>query len=360
MGKEMNQQPPRRGSDPLAWSSGLMAALASCLLAPQLVSSLLPETSYRPSLAQAQEANEVSVDWVPYESPRISPRFVEANPEAPDNPPDETENFSFRDQQAAQPEAPLDESEAPKLEGDKPDTQKIIQSGEPAAPPPPLPALPSNSEAAKNFERGTPIGKEDQGKAKESPADLPEVDDPNGLTIRKVKEQGEDDASKRTIVLNQLPAPINAPPVTSAASPNTPKPRPRLRLAPDLVRGPLMTTETNAPRLGTVAVECRLHAYGAYVQEMLQAIEDQWHKLGHGSRAFLNRNNLPPSVKLRFKLDSNGRIHDLTKLDRYRPSLGSEICRQAIEAQAPYGKWTEEMIRDFGGEDEIKITFNYK
>ena len=121
-----------------------------------------------------------------------------------------------------------------------------------------------------------------------------------------------------------------------------------------------MTTETNAPRLGRVAIECRLHDYGAYVQEMLQAVEDQWHKLGHGSRAFLNRSKLPPFVKLRYKLDSNGRIHNLTKLDPYRAGLAAEICRQAIESRAPYGKWTEEMIRDFGGEDEVTITFHYK
>ena len=38
----------------------------------------------------------------------------------------------------------------------------------------------------------------------------------------------------------------------------------------------------------------------------------------------------------------------------------AEICRQAIESRAPYGKWTEEMIRDFGGEDEVTITFHYK
>jgi len=131
-------------------------------------------------------------------------------------------------------------------------------------------------------------------------------------------------------------------------------------LAPDLVRGPLMETESNAPRVGKVAIDCRLHAYGAYVQEMLQAIEDQWHKLGHGSRSFLSRNHLPPLVKMRFKLDRHGRIHDLTKIDTIRSSLGAEICRQAIQSRAPYGKWTDEMIRDFGGEDVITITFHYR
>ena len=158
MGERRNKQAPSGSTDPLAWSAGLLAALISCLLAPELLSRLLPETSYRPPLAQAHDTSEVGVDWIPYESPRIRPRFVEANPEAPENPPDETENFSFRDQQAAQPEAPVEESEAPKIEGDKPDTQKIVQSGDPGSVPP-LPVVSPDSEAAKDFERGTPVGK---------------------------------------------------------------------------------------------------------------------------------------------------------------------------------------------------------
>ena len=360
MGESIKRQLTKIPKDPLAWSAGLLAAMATCLLAPELLSRLLPETSYRPALTNVDDSTEVNVDWVPYDSPRIRPRFVEANPEAPKNPPDKTDNFSFRDQQAAQPEAPAKDDQTPKVEGDKPVTQKIVKSGDPGATAPPLPIVKPDSETAKNFERGTPIGKDDKGRPKESPADLPKTEEAEGLAVTKVKAQGQDDSAKRVIILGEAPP----APIDSSVSPSeprvTPKPKPRLRLAPDLVRGPLMKTETNAPRLGRVAIECRLHAYGAYVQEMLQAIEDQWHKLGHGSRDFLSRNNLPPLVKLRFKLDQNGRIHDLTKTDTSRSSLGSEICRQAIESRAPYGKWTEEMIRDFGGEDMITITFHYK
>ncbi len=360
MGENHSKQALLRSTDPLAWSAGLLASLASCLLAPELLSRLLPETSYRPPLSQTQDTNEVSVDWIPYESPRLRPRFVEANPEAPENPPDETENFSFRDQQAAQPEAPVEESAAPKVEGDEPDTQKIVESGDPGATPPPLPEINPDTEVAKQFERGTPVANNDEGHPKESLAELPEGEQDNGLAVRKVEEQGEDNTAKKVIVLNEAPPKSTDHTLASAEPRVTPKPRPRLRLAPDLVRGPLMTTETNAPRLGRVAIECRLHAYGAYVQEMLQAIEDQWHKFGHGSRGFLNRSKLPPLVKFRYKLDRNGRIHDLTKLDAHRSGLASEICRQAIESRAPYGKWTEEMIRDFGGEDEVTIIFHYK
>lgn len=359
MEETRNRKEPLPPTDPLAWSVGLLAAMASCLIAPELLARLLPDPSHRSSSPQGQDTTYPTVDWIPFDDPRIRPRFVEANPEVPENPPDNTEKFSFRDQQAAQPEAPVEESDAPKIEGDKPDTQKIVRSGDPGSPPP-VPVAKPDSEAAKQFERGTPIGKNEAGQPKESPAEVPKGDQIEGLAVPKVEAQGKDSTAKKTIILNQEP-PQPKPTLLAHAEPRTtPKPRPRPRLAPDLVRGPLMTTETNAPRLGDVAIDCRLHVYGAYVQEMLQAIEDQWHKLGHGSGALLNRNKLPRLVKLRYKLDTNGRIHDLTRLDSFRSGLAAEICRQAIESRAPYGKWTEEMIRDFGGEDEVTITFNYK
>ncbi len=375
MGEAKKQPMPASRTDPVAWSSGLLAALASCLLAPDLLGLLIhlpTQQEYPPqqvqveladssSQAQREENKEVVVEWMPsVEEPRLHSRFVEANSEVPQNSPDKTENFSFRDQQASQPEAPIEDSEKPKVEGDEADSQKIVEAGDPGAAPPPVPVISPDSEAVKDFEQGTPVGKDDAGQPKESPIDLPEAEDKSGLAVRKVDAQGEDSTAKRPIILKEAPALPDHSTLAPVESNVTPKPRPRLRLAPDLVRGPLMATETNAPRLGRIAIDCRLHAYGAYVQEMLQAIEDQWHDLGHGARGFLSRNKLPPFVELRFKLDSNGRIHELQRLDRNGVGLGAEVCRQSIESRAPYGKWTEEMIRDFGSEDVVTIRFHYK
>ena len=377
MGETKNKGIPSHRADPVAWGSGLLAALASCLVAPDVLGLLihLPAQREHPSRqvhsdpansspqTKTEENKEVVVEWLPpLEEPRLNSRFVEANSEVPQNLPDKTENFSNRDQQASQPEAPVEDSEKPKVEGDEPNSQKIVEAGDPGVAAPAVPLIGPDSEIAKDFEQGTPVGKDDAGKPKESPAKLPEIEDKSGLAVQKVDALGEDEDpnAKRPLVLNATPAPPVAPTLLPSEPKEKQKPRPRLRLAPDLVRGPLMATETNAPRLGRVAIDCKLHAYGAYVQEMLQAIEDQWHDLGHGSRGFLNRNKLPPVVQLRFILDNNGRIHELKRLDRNGVGLGSEICRQAIESRAPYGKWTEEMIRDFGSEDVVTIRFHYK
>ena len=50
--------------------------------------------------------------------------------------------------------------------------------------------------------------------------------------------------------------------------------------------GPPMKSSTTAHRIGTVAIECRLHPYGVYLQEMLKSIEEQWHQLATGFYSF--------------------------------------------------------------------------
>ena len=110
----------------------------------------------------------------------------------------------------------------------------------------------------------------------------------------------------------------------------------------------------------TMATHRWYYHYGAYVQEMLQAIEDQWTQLAQGSREFLRRDRLPPKITLRFTLDADGRIRGLQRLDAHGDSVPAEICRQAIVSRVPFGKWSAKMIEDFGGSDEVTINFLYR
>ncbi|MBU63480.1 MAG: hypothetical protein CMI26_13365 [Opitutae bacterium] len=356
--------PPRSG-DPLAFSAGLMAALIAYLVAPELLAQLLPKESRLVSSSR-EVAREVEVTWDPvYLSRSIKPRFVEANPDAPENPPDETDNFSFREQQAAQAEEVASESasETPKIEGDKPNSQKIVPDGDPVALAEPPPSVAVDPQIAKDFERGSPVGKdEDTANPPEARLELEKVDDDEGKTVKKVEAKENDTDSRRQLVLTDIPDKTLIAALEQPTARPKPKhtPRPRPRISADLIRGPIMSTVANAPRLGKVAIECRLHPYGAYVQEMLQAIEDQWAQLAHGSRQFLRRDRLPPKVTLRFTLDSDGRIHKLHRLHGNGESVSVEICRQAIVSREPFGKWSAKMIEDFGTSDEVTINFLYR
>ena len=96
---------------------------------------------------------EIQIEWqnIPHPENQLRPRFVESNPNAPENPPAEVKQFSFRDQQAAQPEikefTPL--KKTPKINSNV-NSPKIIQGKEKqrkelsSSPPPPLSPSPNN------------------------------------------------------------------------------------------------------------------------------------------------------------------------------------------------------------------------
>lgn len=354
--------PSVKGLDPVALLFGLAAATAACVFAPDLLARILPdEARYVPS-PPPESALWTTISWEPVEVPNpLRPRFVEANPEVPSNPPDDTDNFSFRDQQAAQPEeaAPEADEDTPAIQGEKHPSVKIVPDAEQGQPEP-ISLLPPG--AAAELERATPVGKdEEKADAPESPKDFDEVKNDDGTAVKKVEKPGEDAEPKRPALLlteDQLLAAQSLAP-TSPKPPST-KPRPRPRLGSDLVRGPLLTSEALAPRVGKVAIECRLHPYGAYVQEMLRAIEDQWSQLAQGSRSYLRRDRLPPKITLRFTLGADGRIRNLRRLDSYGESVPADLCRQAIASRSPFGEWSDKMINDFGSTDEVTINFLYR
>ena len=302
---------------------------------------------------QPQSMAAVQVSWTPPPPLPINfteKRFVEANSEVPENPPDETSNFSFRDQQAAQPEPSTSTAtdDTPEVKGEE-ETVKIATSAEPTPPNQTLPAQPKN-ETLQDPENNRP-----PQQAVSSETELQEGKSEEGIHL----QQSEDDGDKhKTVLLAQSTGQSLANQSDSALAP--PKQQPRPKLSPELIRGPLMKSSTTAHRIGTVAIECRLHPYGVYLQEMLKSIEEQWHQLATGSLRFLQKDRVPGTVTFRFTLLPTGKIEKLTRLDTGKSSLPAELCRQAIASRVPFGIWTEEMIKDFGQSDEVTISFRYR
>ena len=302
---------------------------------------------------QARSITEAQVEWPPPPALPIhftEKRFVEANSEVPENPPDDTSNFSFRDQQAAQPEASasLVTDDTPQVKGEE-ETVKIADSAE-QTPPPQPPSSQSEQQTLPSLKTTLP-----PQQAISAKNDLKEGKSEEGIHFEKSEEQGE---RSKTILLTQSTGqrPIN--PSDSALSP--PKQQPRPKLSPELIRGPLMKSSSTAHRIGTVAIECRLHPYGVYLQEMLKSIEEQWHQLAIGSLQFLQKSDMPSIVTYRFTLLPSGKIEKLARLDSGKSSLPAELCRQAIASRVPFGAWTDEMIKEFGQSDEITISFRYR
>jgi len=329
---------------------GLTAALVCLLMTTEVsVSFGVAETSRHNPSSPAQ--TQVKWEIAPLLPKNFDKKkFVEANSEVPENPPDETKNFSFRDQQAAQPQIDpkLLADQTPSVKGSD-DSVKIVPA-ERESQPAPDPFNPPVEQPANERSPTAP------SLASSSKTDLEKGPSEDGTHSKKGDDRGEE---SRTIALNQHQLPNDLSPNPSARhAPKQQQRRPKL--SPELIQGPLMKTLTTAPRIGTIAIESRLNPYGVYLQKMLKAIEEQWHQLALGSIRFMQKDRLPGTLTFRFTLLSTGGIKNLSRLDSQGASLAAELCRQAIASRAPFGNWTEDMISDFGKFDEITISFRYR
>ncbi len=289
-------------------------------------------------------------------------QFVETNPDVPENEPDETDNFSDRDQQAAdEAEEKLTVSDAPKVDGDKP-SQKIIE-GDLSISQPSQPSIVSEST--------TPSEKT----TKESLAVEPATSSPTslgvprksmeiiegtgeGITLKKIEieeeEETQEETAKTISLNNEL---LKSPAQENAETNSKQKPRPRIKLLTTVINGPLMRNLNSSSKAGQIGINSKMNEFGEYTQRYREAIYKQWITLI--SEITLGSEDVPSTVSIAFIMTSEGRIKDLTIIDTSAGQLTSHICEDAIRSRSPFGNWTDSMIQTLGEETEITINFHY-
>ena len=316
----------------------------------------------------------------PPEPPK--PKYVETNPDAPENEPDETINESNRNQQAAQEELDpeLEEGDAPKTEGEEDVAPKIVQGtfspNQPA--PPPQPGVYQLTPSPPPAEKTEDTDGQDQEKAQAplppppAPAPIEEGEGEGVATVEQNKfpEVKPNPSKIIPLALPQNPIPsvktlqektpqrsqVQPQPVTPV-TPKPIKPRPRPRLPSSVLPGPLKDNRTNAPRIGRLGTDAKWSEFGEYSQRMFAAIGLQWNKLVYNA----NLNSIPVSkVHVRFILNKEGHIVSIEIPENTAGQLPAFLCTDAIESRAPFGKWTEEMIAKFGDQTDVNVHFNYR
>jgi len=293
----------------------------------------------------------------------LKERFVEASPQVPSNPPDETLNFGARDQQAAQPEPDPSEDSAFPLRESEDESQTFLERGDArerlspgvyseaaSAQPPPEAGGGSVGELAPRVERQTPewIDETERGPGSE----IPRAE--SGVR----QDPGERERRPGTIALDD--GPVESTSERPSPSVNNPaaRPLPRKRVGAEVLLAPLNRSESRAARRGELAVDSRLTDFGDYTQRTLEAIQAEWHRLIRevsvgGSETF-------SSVTVVFYIDRRGSIAEVKVEESTAGELGTMICLDAVHARAPFGAWTREMVRALGDRTRMEITFHYR
>jgi len=316
----------------------------------------------------------------PVPPPPEPDRYVKAT-SAPENKPDQTKNFSSKDQQAAQvveskdktgdaPEIPDAKEEnanafetGPGGKADQPTIEELVQQnaevGEEGHEEETRKAQPRQSEVrqALKVEEAPPL-----------PAAL-KTENPGegkGKGIAEYKEQGqaekmpEKEAKKREIpavVQNNPLVRMETPEVDPAAKAGVKlQPRPRLNLGmpQEVVRKSPRGVATMA---GAVAIDSRLSEFGEYLDRMFEVIRTKWNDLN--ATASLPVPESHTHVLVSFYLNKSGAIEDLQILDTNSGQTAQWLCLDSIKANAPYVEWTPEMVARLGQRQLITIKFIY-
>lgn len=306
-----------------------------------------------------QELTFMLADETPPPQPK---RFVEVNPDAPDNDPGKTDNFGARNQQAAQPEPGKDHNDRPMTKGEVEDSTAIVTGSHQQ----PVESVPS---AGTNGQNGTGIQAVVIGATAQPKAEAPlpgfekiTGDNPEGLGTAIGTTPGDKpDADKKTegkkdgTEKAQLTVVSNGGGLPGAPGRPAPRPRPKLQnVRPAVLANQPLSTDN----VGVIGVDARFSEFGDYLQELVETIDAQWHKLVEEMTTY------PPArsvVTVRFKLNSHGEISQIIDVQGEDKAgrVAALVCLDAIRARAPYRPWTKDMVAVLGTEQEIAFAFYY-
>ncbi len=330
---------------------------------------LMPKT-----LQSSSVEEELEVEFLP---PEVIPpeelKFVEANPEAPENKPDRQDQYSFRDQQAADMSESEELLDVPNVDGEE-DSQKIVQGS--LAEAQPLPPGTYSPQVQPGEGEGTEGGK--AGQPVEAVVAPPQpLPTPDFLKQEATAEEGTAssinlEGESPEIVENPTQeAPINVykpEPMTqpteqtqvgdgAGGQPDAkPMPRARPRLDPNLITGPLMRSVGSASRRGTLAIDATFSEFGEYQQQFFAALQLGWYQ----EIEFFQPIDTAARVVVRFTMKADGSIHDIETLHTSAGEVATFICESAISKRSPFRPWTKEMVEVFGQERTLTVSFNYR
>jgi len=318
----------------------------------------------------------VSVELL--EQPSL-PEFVEANPAANQEKPDETDQTAAQDQRAAQPEEsdPASDANRPKIDGEAPDSQKIVE-GSLTQTLTPRPVDQAQNDQGNAVSRGESAPEQSQGGQPQEARGDQSRDatygrvrateaEPNAEgTIPVLEKPGESDyheqeqEQEKTIVPGP-DGPRQVKVVEEQVAPTRPggkQPRPRPRLSFETPPGPLMRNTALPSRMGAVAIDAEFSEYGQYTQRMLEAISQQWNLLGQ--QAGYLSSEIGTRVVARFVLNKLGEVDELQVIYSDANNPATVLVTNAIQSRSPYGPWTADMINSLGTQHTVTISFHYR
>ena len=313
--------------------------------------------------ARPNPAKDFDLELVddPADAQQLDPfRFVETNPDAPENEPDKTINVSNRNQQSAQEEKPaeLDPENRPAVKGrDDIQNDTAIVSGNMSRTETAAAAAAMLQEAIQAQQQQQQQQQSQQARAEQVPLAGQEKftgteQDGVGSNISQHKSptnqaeeyvEGVQDGRDATGGLTQ--------PAQQASRP-MPRERPRLTQArPNVLQNRIRGTSN----VGPLGYDARWSEYGDYMQELIEIVQASWESLLRERQAYPKSGT---SVIVTFTLNSAGDV-SIVSVEDTTGAAGAYVSTSAITLRQPYRKWTDQMIAVLGEKQTLTFRFYF-
>lgn len=335
----------------------ILIHLLLLLLAPRLLRTESISSIVRPHARPNQFNIEIQPDlFTPPKPPAKPPmKFVEANPNAPENTPDKTNNFSDRNQQVAQEKpTPNGKSDMPALTGRKDIQSTQIVTGQLTKPEESAPVAPAVATPPRPPSVAAPRAAQDplSGFEKKQSPDL----DAFGSNIAKPSDTAKPIPDKIDGVKN-APLVENSTSSIPQIDPKHPQPR---KTIDQHVRPAIFTDNPNGTaNSGITALDSRWSNYGVYLKRLTETVQVEWDNILTASMISPRSGS---TVSITFVLNSKGQISKIVKVDSSPGTLdtATSACVSGLTNRAPYGDWTDDMIALLGTEQQMTFTFLYE
>ncbi len=356
---------PRRSRSVRAGIAGtLLAHVILLWLAPKFENHFLAAGNATIGTTRTPEERRFDIEIMPEEIPPQT--FVESNPDAPDNVPDETDHFSDRNQQLAQEEAAEELGDMPSTEGEDDLESTAIVSGDGADPVPPTPPEPPTPEVVEptetTEEQSLPALAQDPLSGTE--AVQGDNEESYGTNVVKLPENPQAEVAEK---VEGVTDPEQASPQGRSLyfrpDPNRPASRPTLaqsQLRPAVFANRVSGTDN----IGVAAHNALKTTYGAYFEKIIGVIDQGWR---FDIQAKIER-------RLGFPLDGSRvtvwwTLHKdgsatIDNVEGNAGPLWDGVAVDAIAAPARhadgFGEWSDDMVAVLGESTPIRMTFLYR
>lgn len=281
-------------------------------------------------------------------------KFVETNPDAPENVPDKIDNFAARNQQVAQEKpTPNGKSDRPALEGQKEIKSNQIVDGrlqkpQESTPSEPAPVSPTTSKLTAPRQEQTPL----TGFEKRTGTDAAGI----GTNIAPPSESPKDIPNKIDGLKN-VPLIEGATDLQPVVDPRHPRARPQVVKTVQTRPAIFEENRIGTANVGPRGIDAKWSNYGAYLQKMVEIVQAHFDKLNYESRI-----SAPPGtmISVKFTLESDGKITIVNVDSSKGTEAAARISVSSIAIPSPFGPWTDDMKAMLGEKQEMTYDFYYR